>query len=168
MKIEIRKARVGDERGIADIQKEGIERGKFIYLNTNQPYSKEQIKNLAKELKSDSKNNLVFIAILDRKIVGSLRFSNRENSRKSHIVDMGWLVHPDYQGRGIGTRLLDAAIKYAKSRKFKKIEIEVAEENIASIKLAKKFKFLKEGTRKKALRLDDGKYIDMYIFGRLL
>jgi RimJ/RimL family protein N-acetyltransferase len=85
-----------------------------------------------------------------------------------HRVDYGLGVHPDYFGRGIGTKLLKFVLDDAKKSGFKRIEGEIAIKNKASWKMALKCGFKIEGIKKKAMLMDDGKYIDTYIVGKIL
>ena len=77
-------------------------------------------------------------------------------------------MDPDYARKGIATKIVREAIYEAEKRNIKRLEAEVATENIPSIKLARKFNFKIEGRRKKGILLDDGRYIDTYIFGKIL
>ena len=70
--------------------------------------------------------------------------------------------------KGVGTKLLRTALQFAKKKGFKRAEAEMAIKNKGSVKLAKKLGFKIEGTKKKALLTDDGKYIDTYIVGKIL
>ena len=70
--------------------------------------------------------------------------------------------------QGIGTKLLKAVLLQAKKRGFKKAQAEAAVANIASFKIAKKCGFKVEGRIKKGLLLDNGKYVDSYLFGKVL
>lgn len=56
----------------------------------------------------------------------------------------------------------------AKAQGYKRIEAEAALENVSSVRLAKKFRFKVEGKRKAGLLLDDGRYVDTYIFSKML
>jgi len=78
------------------------------------------------------------------------------------------MVHHDYVGRGIATKLLGAVLKEAKNRGYKRVEAEIAVENVASIRLATRYGFQLEGRRKAGIVLDTGRYLDTYIFGRIL
>ena len=90
------------------------------------------------------------------------------HSRLRHRGELGWGVHPDYQGKGIATKMLTEALKFAKKKGFKRAEAEMAIENKASWKLALRCGFKIEGTKKKAMLTDDGRYIDTYIVGKIL
>jgi putative acetyltransferase len=142
----------------------------WLYTGTNQPFSKEKIERMKKDLSSRNPDSYSFVAInsSNNQLVGSIIFSFRKKGRLRHRGDLGWGVHPDYQGRGIGSRLLKAALLYAKDKKFKRAEAEVAVENVASVKLAKNAGFKIEGRKRKALLTDDGRYIDTYVLGKVL
>jgi RimJ/RimL family protein N-acetyltransferase len=167
--IIIRKAKPGDEKGIAELAREGLRRKNFLYTGNNQPFSKERIERMKKALSSRNPDSYSFVAIdsSNNQLAGSVIFSFKKKGRLEHRVDLGWAVHPDYQGRGIGSRLLRTALSYAKERGFKRAEAEVAIENVASVKLAKTLGFRIEGIKKKALLTDDGRYIDTYVLGRV-
>lgn len=166
--IKYRKARLGDEIGISQMVKEGLKRYSWKYTGTNK-YTKKNLERLRESLAKKS-NSKAFIAIESKtnKVVGSCNYNFRKGSRLSHRVDLGWGVHPDYEGQGIGTKLLGLALDDAKKRGFKRAEAEMAIKNKGSWKMALKHGFKIEGTKKKALLTDDGKYIDTYIVGKIL
>ena len=167
--IVIRKAKLGDEKGKAEMIKEGITRKNWIYNGSNKAPNKEKIRKMKEKYKKNS-DEFIFVAIdkKNKKVIGSVSGSFKKSGRVRHRVSFGWGVHPDYQGRGIATALLKTALNFAKKKKFKKATAEAAIENTASLKLAKKAGFKIEGRLEKGLLTDDGRYIDTYIFGRLL
>jgi RimJ/RimL family protein N-acetyltransferase len=165
----IRKAKKGDGKRWVEMWNEGIKRKFFVYNGNNKLRTKKDIAKANKKYSSKSKNEFTFFAVDKKsgKIIGSC-FSNQEKGRTRHRVEFGWMVHPDYSNKGIATSLVKRAIKEAKKRGIKRAEAEAAKENIASIKLAKRCGFKIEGTRKKGLLTDDGRYIDTYLFGQVL
>jgi len=169
MTIIIRKFRKGDGKGRAEIVNEGIRIRNWKYTGRNKLLSKKDIEK-AKEDSSKKKGEICFVAIdkEKNKIVGSTEFFFKKNGRTRHRVDLGWGIHPDYQKKGVGTKLLRTALQFAKKKGFKRAEAEMAIKNKGSVKLAKKLGFKIEGTKKKALLTDDGKYIDTYIVGKIL
>jgi len=68
------------------------------------------------------------------------------------VLDEGTLhniaVLPDYQGQGVGRRLLTAAIHWAEQQLLVSIFLEVRASNLAACKLYEKFGFQHIGTRK--------------------
>ena len=116
------------------------------------------------------KNEFGFVAIDNKKntIIGACTFGSSSTGRASHVGEVGCGVHLDYFRIGVATKLLKAILKEAKERGFIKVDAEVARNNIASIKLVKRCGFVLEGTKRRGLLLDSGKYEDMCMFGKIL
>jgi putative acetyltransferase len=76
-------------------------------------------------------------------------------------------VRDDWQGKGAGSALLQAAIELAERwLNVSRMELQVYTDNQPAIALYKKFGFVIEGTlRKMAFR--DGEYVDAYAMARL-
>lgn len=170
MEILIRKAKKGDAKGIAESFNEGIRRGLSAHTGTNAPIGPAEVRDHNKTLAKNKKNEFSFVAIDEKtgKIVGSAVFAAKDRGRIRHRGEIGWGVHPEYRRKSIATRLLRAVLKEAKRRGFKRAGAEAAVENIASVRLAKRCGFKIEGRRKAGLLLDNGKYVDTYIFGKIL
>ena len=170
MRILIRKAKKGDGKAFCEYWNEGLKRKFFVYNGGNQLRKKKDIAKADKRYASQDKHNMAFLA-LDKetgKIIGACSYFGKGTGRTRHRVELGWSVHPDYVGKGIATSLLGEALKVAKKKGFRRAEAEAAVENVASAKLAKKCGFKIEGKRKAGLLLDNGKYVDTYLFGKLL
>jgi RimJ/RimL family protein N-acetyltransferase len=168
--IIIRKAKPGDEVSVAEMVSEGLKRKFWLYNGSNKIPDEEKIAKMRKQYEELGKDHFIFLAIdkKAKKVVGSVFGSFKKSGRLRHRVDCGWGVHPDYAGQGIATKLLKTLLDYAKKKGFKRAEAECAIENVGSWKLAKKCGFKIEGTKKKALLTDDGRYVDTYIVGRWL
>ncbi len=166
--IIIRLAKPGDEIGIAEMVKIGLKIKNWIYTGSNYAPDKKKLEKWRKKFYKNA-DSFAFVAIdKSNKIVGSMTSSFKKKGRLRHRIDMGWGVHPAYQGKGIATKLLQESLKHAKKKGFKRAEAEMAIENKGSWKLALKCGFKIEGKKKKALLTDDGRYIDTYIVGRML
>jgi len=168
MKIEIRKAKKGDGKNIASSFNEGLRRGFNKYTGRNLPFNKKKIERMEKSFKEHKKNFCCFVALDKEKLVGSCMFTGKSIGRTRHRVEAGWGVHPDYAGKGIASKMVKVLIKEAKKRGFKRIEAEIAVKNNASVRLAKKLGFRIEGRKKDGLLLDNRRYLDTYIFGKVL
>ncbi len=76
-------------------------------------------------------------------------------------------VRDDWQGKGVGTALLQAAIDLAdKWLNLTRLELEVFTDNEPAIRLYKKSGFTIEGTLV-GFAYRDGQYVDTYMMARL-
>src|SRR5215216_4187924 len=83
------------------------------------------------------------------------------------LGNIGMAVHDDWQGKGIGTALMEAALDLADNwLNLTRIELRVYTDNAAGIALYEKFGFEVEGTHRR-LAFRDGEYVDAYSMARL-
>ena len=142
----------------------GLKRGTWKYTGLNS-YNKGKFKQLQEMLKG--KSDVFIVALIDNQVVGMASY-HPDKGRTRHRVDCAWSVHPDFSGRGIATKVVQAMCQHAKKSGFKRMEAEVALQNIGSLKVAEKNGFCIEGTKKRALLLDSGRYADTHMLGKLL
>ncbi len=127
------------------------------------PFPRERIKNWTNDINYD--DVLAIVAALtdndNKRIIGST--SLRFNAQKplKHKAELGITIHDDYQNRGIGTALLKHIIYVARTKKLKKIHLNVSAENDCAIHVYKKVGFTTEGALHKASFVN-GKYRDEY------
>lgn len=77
-----------------------------------------------------------------------------------HVGRLGMGLHPDYRGRGIGRRLMEATLAKARELGLEKIELGVYATNEPAIRLYRSMGFTEEGVHKRS-RLVDGVYDDV-------
>lgn len=107
-------------------------------------------------------------AASDQPVIGVITLHTfPHNPRRRHVAQLGMMVHDDWQGKGVGTALMQAATDFAdKWLNVTRIELEVFTDNEPALRLYKKFGFEIEGTLKRhAFR--DGTYVDSYFMARL-
>jgi putative acetyltransferase len=108
------------------------------------------------------------VACVEREVVGSLGLETSPTRwRMRHVGSIGMAVRNDWQGRGIGTALMEAALDLADNwLNLTRIELRVYTDNAAGIALYKKFGFEVEGTHRR-LAFRDGEYVDGYSIARI-
>jgi putative acetyltransferase len=106
------------------------------------------------------------VAVVDEQVVGALGL-HLGSGRRAHVGALGMMVHTDYQGRGVGSALMTAAVDLAENwLDLSRLELEVFTDNSAGIGLYEKYGFVIEGTLR-AYALRDGQYADTYQMARL-
>jgi RimJ/RimL family protein N-acetyltransferase len=93
-------------------------------------------------------NAAVFVAEDEGRIVGRLSIARDQHPASRHVADLGLMVAMSYRRQGIGTRLLEAALDWARHSEVRKLELHVFPHNEAAIKLYEKFGFVQEGYRR--------------------
>ena len=107
------------------------------------------------------------VACVDGEVVGDLGLEALDRPRVRHVGRIGMAVRDDWQGRGVGTALMRAALDLADNwLDLTRIELTVYTDNAAAIALYEKFGFRIEGThRRHAFR--NGEYVDAYSMAHL-
>jgi len=87
-------------------------------LKTASNLSNEKARAILKKI-TDNPNNVIFVAVLDNKVVGSTvliieqKFIH-DGGLVGHIEDV--VVSKEHEGKGIGFRIMQTALEYAKSQ----------------------------------------------------
>ena len=118
----------------------------------------EEAEFLASELISQT--SVTFVAKRDGKIIGNARFTGGLKERTKHRGDMGISVLKSEWGNGLGSRLMEALIDFAKNTAHVEvITLEVNQTNKRAIALYKKFGFKKTGVFEAFIKIN-GEYVD--------
>ncbi|HEY1327903.1 MAG TPA: GNAT family protein [Casimicrobiaceae bacterium] len=111
--------------------------------------------------------NPQLVADDDGSIVGWVDIQRETRPVHAHVGHLGIGVLPGYRGRGIGERLMRAALEAARAAGFERVELNVYGRNKRARALYRKLGFVHEGTRVRAKKID-GRYDDVHIMGILL
>lgn len=104
-------------------------------------------------------NALMLVAYLDGKHVGNCSFSPiAPFKRLAHRCDMAIALYQEYCGSGIGSIMLETALRYAKEVGYEQAELEVVSNNTKAIKLYEKYGFKKYGTKPNNMKYSNGSY----------
>ena len=108
-----------------------------------------------------SERGLYLVAERDGQVIGHLLLDPLPLALNAHVVSLNIVVHPGATDRGIGRRMLDHAVAWARENPLvEKIELRVRAGNDRAIHLYESFGFVEEGRLRRRLKLADGTYID--------
>ena len=128
----------------------------------------QSVEGVRKRFFSETREGLYhLVARMDEEVVGHLGLETFTAPRRRHAGEIGMAVRDDWQGRGVGTALMEAALDLADNwLGLTRIELGVYTDNTAGVALYKKFGFEVEGThRRYAFR--NGEYVDSYSMARI-
>ena len=145
---------------------------KDILSFSEQRFSKHTIKTQKKFLtqKINSKTNIIFKIIFNRKFIGTVELGNINKNHKTCEI-MYFIGEENLWGRNIGTLAVKEAIFFAKKRlKMYKISAGTYSKNISSQKVLLKNKFRIVGKQKKHFIVNENSGLrdDKILFEKLL
>ncbi|AFQ52070.1 GNAT family N-acetyltransferase [Burkholderia cepacia] len=137
-----------------------------VYANTLQaPFP--SLEKWAQRIDGIRERGFSLVAELDGEVVGHLGLTPEQNPRRRHVAGFGMMVKASHHGRGIGNRLLAAAIDLAENwLSITRIELTVYADNRAAIALYEKHGFRIEG-ESPDFALRDGEYVSTCHMARL-
>jgi GNAT superfamily N-acetyltransferase len=117
-------AEIGDAKEILDLQKIAYQSEAELYKN----YTIPPLTQTLEEIRTDFEKQTFFKALIEGKIIGSVRaFMEEESCFIGRLI-----VHPDFQNRGVGTKLMNAIENYfSKTKRFELFTGHRSEKNIS-------------------------------------
>ncbi len=134
MNIEFRQANIEDFNDITKLYSKVI---KTTYTTWDKDYPSKAM------IKEDISTGRLITLTVDEKIVGVAAVDG--NKFEDEGMKVGGFaricIHPDYQGKGLGTKFVKHIIEMLKDLGCKKIKLRVSMQNIAAIKMYEKCGF---------------------------
>jgi len=166
MEFYVRPIRTGDGAGVNELR-----RMVGVFENILGIPS-ERVKRNEDYIANMDENTHSFVAVSkddegNEIIIGNAGMTIFSNPRTRHSAGIGMMVHKDFQGMGVGTKLLQSLLDVADNwLMLVRVELSVFTDNERAITLYKKHGFEIEGTKKKA-GIRNGVYADEYIMARV-
>jgi RimJ/RimL family protein N-acetyltransferase len=102
------------------------------------------------------------VAVDSGKVVGWCDIGPVPRPIFAHVGVLGMGLLPDFRGRGIGHRLITAALQHARKRCLERVELGVFAHNERARRLYESVGFVVEGKRCKRAKID-GQYWDEFM-----
>ena len=160
MNFTIEKAKASDAAAVLEyLNQRGGETDNLTFGAEGLPFSVEDEEKYIESLQN-STSSAMFFAKIDGKIIGDASFSSSPRERIKHRGEIGISVVKEYWGEGIGSKLIEIIIDFAKNTAgCEIIHLQVRSDNERAIKLYRKYGFEKIGQFKGYLKID-GEYVD--------
>ena len=154
MNVIIEKAAAGDAAAILEYLKRiGSETDNLSFGGEGLPFSAEDEAAYISSLEG-STDGILLVAKAGGEIIADASLS-RHPRRMSHRGELGVSVVKEYWGRGIGSRLIERLLEFARENRFEIIDLEVRSDNKAAIHLYEKFGFVKIGSHPEYMKIGD-------------
>ena len=114
-----------------------------------------------------SPRSAFLIATVGPKVVGVLDFHGCTKGQRRHSGGFGVSVAKSWRRRGVATALIEHVESWARSKEFRRIELEVFENNPGAVSLYKKLGFEVEGRKRGAVEVD-GTFVDVITMAKLI
>jgi putative acetyltransferase len=161
--VIVRLATGADVDAIVDLFEAVVDEGRW--LGTQPPLDRrEQLERLAAEV-ADPQGPTLFVAVgPDGEVVGHLHMSGRSYG----VANLAMFVAAGWRDRGVGSRLVVAAVEAARTSGTHKVALQVWPNNRPAISLYAKFGFVEEGRLRRHYRRRDGSLWDAVMMGLVL
>lgn len=138
---------------------------RVVHSTLQLPY--RSVESVRERLTKSEEGVFLLVAVVDGEVVGSISLHAASRPRLRHKGEIGMMVRDDWQGKGVGSAMMQAVIDLAdKWLNLTRIELTVYTDNEPAVALYRKFGFEIEGTlRKFAFR--DGEFVDAYTMARV-
>jgi putative acetyltransferase len=163
--INVRQANVDDAEALLVLERALAE------AKSGMVTAPDQVRTIEKErerLAPPTDASLAIVAEIDGRIAGNAGLKQLAPMRCKHVGVLFVGVHPDFQRRGVGRALMQHLIAHAKAQGLVRLELYVRSDNHKAQALYESLGFSHEGTRVKFVLLDDGSYIDDFIYALFL
>lgn len=169
VEITIREAIPKDASELLKVYSQVGKETPFLILDENGANFTEE--GLAKNLEQlyASINNTLFVALADKKIVGTANIKASYMKRIEHIGEIGISILKDYWGLGLGTLMMEDLILWAQeSCVIRRLELTVQARNIRALELYRKLGFSEEALMPRGAKTDDGEFLDVYLMSLMI
>ena len=110
---------------------------------------------------TDHERSFMLAAFLDGELVGNCGINAMSDHFKMrHRASLGISIKQKACDSGLGTAMIEAALRQAKENGFEQVELGVFEDNPRARHLYEKLGFQEQGRTLRAFRLKDGTYRD--------
>jgi RimJ/RimL family protein N-acetyltransferase len=110
--------------------------------------------------------NPQMVALAGGKVIGWCDVRRDHWPAHAHCGTLGMGLLPEYRGKGLGRRLMQATLDAAHREGFVRVELTAHADNLRAIALYEKLGFVHEGVTRDSICID-GRYVDSVVMARI-
>jgi ribosomal protein S18 acetylase RimI-like enzyme len=114
---------------------------------------------------NELRSRVVFLATVGDEVIGWVHLDAPEQDKLDHTAEMTVGVVPDYRGRGVGGRLMDRGVRWAREHGYEKLYNSVPSTNQRAIDWLETRGWEVEAVRENHYRVG-GEYVDEVMMAR--
>ncbi len=166
MSITISKLTLDEWSKYKELRLEALKYEPYSFASSYDDNLKSSDEKWKEQLKRSHEGNgsVMFFAKDGEKLIGMLGAFWDDKEKTKHIANIfGVYVNSAYRGKGIGSQLMDAILKYLNDiPQIEKIKLGVVTKQIPALKMYEKYGFVQVGKHEKELKFG-GEYYDEYL-----
>ena len=141
----------------------------FTSLDRNGILMTDTEMELFLDKQAHSENQITLLALLNDEIAGFVNITADQRKRVRHIGDLFIMIGKKYWNNGLGSLLLEEVVEWAQaSGILRRLQLTVQTRNQAAVHLYQKQGFVIEGRPERGAYIEEVKFIDVYLMGRLI
>jgi len=160
-RIELRSATAGDARAVVAFKRDMLATARHLNEAVDEFALTPRREAAWIASRQTGDRDLMLLAMDGERIAGLLETRHDPRRRLAHTCEIGLSVAPPWQRQGIGRALLTALLAWARGNPHvARVQLHVHAANGPAIALYRDLGFVEEGRRRRAIRLDDGEFVD--------
>jgi RimJ/RimL family protein N-acetyltransferase len=141
-RVEVRPARPGDARSFLEAFRSVAAERRFIQTEEVSLTARNYRKRFRRPVTGDG---AILVAVAGDVIIGSISIKRDGHPATRHSASIGMFVTSAWRGRGVGTALMDGAMRWARDAGVERVDLSVYPHNQPAIALYRRFGFVEEG-----------------------
>ncbi|HET9671516.1 MAG TPA: GNAT family N-acetyltransferase [Actinomycetota bacterium] len=139
--VVIRRATARDARAYLDFWRGVVAEERYVRTEA----VREPVRAFRRRFRRRSTSEIHLVAIRGERLVGHVNVERDRHPVTRHVGSLAIAVAADERGRGIGRRLMQAALDWSREVGVEKVVLSVYPHNDAAIALYRSFGFVEEG-----------------------
>jgi RimJ/RimL family protein N-acetyltransferase len=168
MSVTVRKAVPGDAQALVELATSVAAEQEGWLLADSRWRSAGDERRYIRVLQRHPDAALYVAELEDGDLVGRLSLMRDPHPASKHVADLGLMVAAGHRRRGIGTKLMEAAEKWAREARVTKLELHVFPHNHPAIALYERLGYVREGLRLRHYERTDGGFSDVILMAKQL